>query len=377
MKKYLVLLFGIVLILLFTGCSNEKIIRYPKEGRKENWKLTGQTDNIADVGINIKQSLSEDVDNGKLPICYSKAYGAIYYINYSDNSYIYRCKDNETEVAVKIPSDHLYMKDGELYFRIAAGDYKLKGMSDGDICKYSPTTGEINKIIENATATWMIVLEEGIYYKTEESNYYYDFEKGVAEKVIMYPHFVLWKDKYCVVPYCPDIIDGSGEGFTGLGLHKVGDDYSKVEPIILGNRYDIYCVQQNVLYCSANTSITMVELDTGKVQYFGGHTNSAGEIFLMGDFTAQNNKVYPQNLSYYLDSETGESYDLYKANAGHISRLFNINEQIYAIYYKDGIEGGKPKGMAEIVEVVIDDEITLSERGKEVVCVELKKIGEK
>lgn len=381
MKKYLFVILGIVLVFMFTGCSKQKTIRYPQEGLKEEWDVTGCAIDTAVAGINIKTDLAMGADNGSVPICYSEKYDVIYYVNYSDNNFIYRCKDNETKLAVKIPTRHLYMKDEELYFRVMGGDYELKGMNEGDIYKYSPITGKIEKVIKDAASTWMMVLKNNIYYENEEGLFCYDLETDVSEKVTAYsyPCLALWNEDYSIVAYCPGMVEGSGSGITGLGLHKLGTDCSMVEPIILEGRNNIYCVQGNTLYCTGTKIFYEIQLDTGEIRKFDYPTSNSRSMGL-GDFTIQNDKVYQQNLSYFIDLTTGESYKLYGESKGYISRLFNINDRIFAIYYEKGSSSGMPIGIGEIVEVVVDEEPSLRQEGDfifgEVIYYNLKKIGE-
>lgn len=405
MKKYLVFLL-IITLLLLSGCSNENKIDNPKQqdsqnitenpnekiGTKEEWEVVEKTDIIEKEKINIKRDLSEMADYGKLPICYNEAYDAIYYINFSDNNFIYRCKDNEVKLAVRISADNLYTKDGDLYFRVTETSKESQDIEEGNICRYSPITGVVEKLVGDVNTVWMTVSSEGIYYNVEEekeivldgktycakaaNSFYYDFEKMTAEEIKAYSSLLIWKDNSSVVPYSPNMVEGSGEGITGLGIHKIGTDLSEVTPLILGGRYGSYCIQEDTLYCTGADGFNMVQLDTGEIKKYAYQMLTNGTSNGLGDFMVHNERVYQQHLAYFIDLKTGESCPLAGSGGESISRLFSVNNKLYGIYYEKGYNNLYPIGTPEIVEVVVGEETIMTPEGEEALCYKLKRIGE-
>ena len=295
----------------------------------------------------------------------------------SDNKFIYRLKDDEVKVAVEIPANHLYMYNGDLYFRVEGGRYNLKDMNAGDICRYSPLTGEVTKLVEGMESTWMTVAEDYIYFETRSAVFRYDLNSGLVEKVKAYSNFILWKEDYCVVPYVPNIVGGKGEGIRGLGLHKIGEDYSDVEPLIVEGRNNIYSIDGNILYCTGIDYFNVIHLDTGEIKKYAYPSGSTGSFGVHG------NRAYQQNLYYFIDLETGKNYKLFAEGSeelGYISRLFSVNGKLYGIHYKMGYYQGVARGTGEIIEITVEEEPTWLQKGEivygEVVLYSWKRIGE-
>jgi len=320
--------------LFIVNGTTQRTIRFPESGIKE--KQESEFYAIKDAQINIQRDLAQGQDFDSLSVCYSKEYEVLYYINFADSNFIYRLKDGEAKLAVKIPANHLYMYDGELYFRVEGGEYKLEDMKAGDICKYSPRTGEVTKLVEGMASTWMTVAEDCIYFETKKAVFRYDLDSDVAERINAYPGSVFWKEDYCVAPY-------EAEGVRGLGLYKIGDDYSKVTPLIMEEGNNIYSIEGNKLYCAGKGYFNIVNLDTGVIYKYPYIDDT------IGHFVIQNNRAYDQQLNYFIDLNTGEYCKLYTENPdyiGYISRLFSANGKLYAICYKVGY-------MPEIIEITI------------------------
>lgn len=353
----------------------QRTIRFPESGIRE--VQVAESDAATDSQINIQRDLSLGEDYERLSVCYSKEFDVLYYINFSDNKFIYRLKDDEVKVAVEIPANHLYMYNGDLYFRVEGGRYNLKDMNAGDICRYSPLTGEVTKLVEGMESTWMTVAEDSIYFETRSSVFRYDLNNGLVEKVKAYSNFILWKEDYCVVPYVPNIVGGKGEGIRGLGLHKIGEDYSDVEPLIVEGRNNIYSIDGNILYCTGIDYFNVIHLDTGEIKKYAYPSGSTGSFGVHG------NRAYQQNLNYFIDLETGKNYKLFAEGSeelGYISRLFSVNGKLYGIHYKMGYYQGVARGTGEIIEITVEEEPTWLQKGEivygEVVLYSWKRIGE-
>lgn len=79
--------------------------------------------------------------------CVDADTGVVYFVNQNQDSYIYRLKDGEAELAVPMPAKELYIWDGVLYFMLESYDrYTLEGKNDGDIYAYTPTKGTVELI---------------------------------------------------------------------------------------------------------------------------------------------------------------------------------------------------------------------------------------
>ena len=358
---------------------------YMEMGLKEDWEYIEQTGIDESASINAQINTGFD-DCDALPICYCEAYDVLYYINYYDNEFIYRYKDDEIKPAVKITADNLYMRSGELYFMVK-GEYDgLIGVKEGDICKYSPITGEIKLLIADMDAEWMTVSDEGIYYRVldakipnnkggytlEYSMYYYDFDEEVSEEAIISPRFVLWKDD-SLIEYHSEKQE-NGEYAIGLGIHKIGSSFLDDKPLIFGNYYS-YCIQGDILYCDDADYFNVVQLDTGEIKKYK-KINAHGFAFGgMGAFTVNDNKAYQRHLVFYIDLETGIVHNLSGEGGKYVTKLFNVNNKVYALYYEKGYHSTNPTGTPELMEVVFDDE-TFTNRNGEFLGYKFVSIGE-
>ena len=105
--------------------------------------------------------------------CIDSDTGVVYFANKGKDSYLYRMKEGEVELAVAIPVKEIYTYGESVYFMIENyGKYDLKDMHNGDIYSYTPKTGIVQLIypagnIEGATGHKLMVDSSGIYFSYE------------------------------------------------------------------------------------------------------------------------------------------------------------------------------------------------------------------
>ena len=372
MKEIYKTLTVIMLVLGVLVCSacGQNTYKCPKSGYKEDWKVE-----TTDLMVNEENSINMKIfgnsaqQNARtLPICYNDVYDAIYYINYSDHKYIYRYKDGESKLAVEIPADYIYSLDGDIYFMVdVTNDYEMKGMQNGDVFKYSPTTGKLEFIV-STEAVWMKPSEKGIYYYryvemekyTTTDAFFYDFSTNESIQIGDFTsEFFEWGEEF-VAPFISKVRENVWM-ITGIGICNL-DEWEKIVPSPEPER-----VPEGIEPIISNLSTEVGMYDSTVYAYGGGsgkfvsvnlETEERTEFsreYLTLDFTVIENKVYfaSDSTLTIVDIDTGEEKKIEKGEKEvFFSRLFNINNELYALCYEEFLHH-EGEGIAEIVRVEI------------------------
>ena len=257
--------------------------------KEEETKLTGLREQLEKVeGLeaekwNALNGMSEH--GGSHMFCVDGETGVVYYVNYNKDFYIYRIKDGEVKLAVELPAKELYCKDGAVYFMIDTYEkYQLKEVADGDIYRYTSTTGVVELVyaagaIENSSEHTMRLDDSGIHFsytitETREEN----GSKRTAR--ISHGRFLKFGSHEPVA----ESAFGTNDGWKNYAIGPVYTMESPVAPVFsLIDRTDLkeisleierpchYCVIGDTLYYlpgSNNTKVLAKELNTGETKEY-------------------------------------------------------------------------------------------------------------
>jgi len=132
-------------------------------------------DNTENPDIKKYNAFNQKMEGARSPslFCVDGTTGIIYFVNQSQDWYIYAIKEEEVTLAVELPAQELTVWEGKLYFIINDYDlYELEGMQSGDIYMYTPETGAVELVYAAGEKTderyvdssELAVNEDGIYF---------------------------------------------------------------------------------------------------------------------------------------------------------------------------------------------------------------------
>ena len=298
-KKFYGLLFSLVM-LGSVGCATEgttsNITPTPtkasssaflKKEEKEKIKITKvdglceqleQVDASSQAEYNaFNRMLSGDSElgfSGQSDFCIDETTGVVYFANKAKDSYLYRLKDGEVELAVAMPVKQIYTYQGSVYFMIESysdmiagyDKYELGEFHNGDIYCYTPADGTVKLIyeagaMENSKDHRLTVNEKGIY-----------FSYTIGEKYIGIP-------KFYYLPFGESEPIHDAETTTWKGWENYVFTYSSDDLVLesrtvqedgtreikeLSNRQIRFCVRGDYLYSAERTYISCLNLKTGE-----------------------------------------------------------------------------------------------------------------
>jgi len=132
-------------------------------------------DNTENPDIKKYNAFNQKMEGARSPslFCVDGTTGITYFVNQSQDWYIYAIKEEEVTLAVELPAQELTVWEGKLYFIINDYDlYELEGMQSGDIYMYTPETGAVELVYAAGEKTderyvdssELAVNEDGIYF---------------------------------------------------------------------------------------------------------------------------------------------------------------------------------------------------------------------
>ena len=132
-------------------------------------------DNKENSDMKKYNSFNQKMDGSRSPslFCVDGTTGIIYFVNQSQDWYIYAIKEDEVTLVVELPAQELTVWEGKLYFIINDYDmYELEGIQSGDIYVYEPETGAVEPVYAAGEKTdkryvnssELAVNENGIYF---------------------------------------------------------------------------------------------------------------------------------------------------------------------------------------------------------------------
>lgn len=309
---------------------------------------------IANLPMNVKN------DKNAVLLCKDPVYNIVYYVNYGDDKYIYRLKDGKSELVVKIPACRLFCVKGELYFIVTGyGKYEFEGMSEGNILKYNPLTGEVSVVVDKVVDT-MIVYDDGIRYRVIDffenqgdgisffvtsSIFYYSFNNQQDEKidkigVSLYE----WNDYLVTENIVFHGNSGKAEGIkleTNDGQNSISltDDWN-----LMNNGF--YIVEDKLFYINNENELIIISIGQDKRKVYPlGNENTR-------DFTMIGDKVYYTSLN-CINLEDESQSILVSDDELIISELYTDGTQLYGICdYLNGI--------ATIRHLIIEEQTELA-----------------
>lgn len=318
--------------------------------------VDGLADNTLEVvgqdyeGVaNLEQNVKGDED--MLLFCKDPVYDVSYFVNYQTDYFIYRLKDGEAQLVLRLPAQRLFCHGGNLYFilnNVSIGNlYSFTGIDAMSVCEYNPVTGKVKVVIDEPVDT-MYVYNDGIYAQsitishinpdTEEFNlnqqfisresYYYSFESEQCTKMDKDTGSLFFWNDYAIDNYQKIVTDEKDEVVkSGIKLSKrdgseeitINDDGNSVE----------YCVYQDKLYylMQYKPMIVSYDLNTGeKIEYpLVEDTESL-------DFVIVNDKIYVNNMI-ELDLQTGMQSVIQPEDESLVAHtLYTDGENLYGVY---------------------------------------------
>ncbi len=331
------------------------------EGKKTIALTDGYTDEALTVvgedepgygtlGVNIKS------DQNQVLLCKDPVYDIVYYVNYGIDYYIYRLKDNKSELVVKLPAKRLFCIGGKLYFILESYDiYEFQDINNGAILCYDPVSGEVSKITDDSAST-MFVYEDGIYYyvnlKREDLGegkfiqyrtlYFYSFRTEKREE-IKDPYITPYKWKEYHFTYEVEAGEetyersGKKEKITrtvGIGLETL-DKAKRIELPINSMLDHITIVGDNIYCTAASETLEILNINTMEKK----EVPLANPYY--NDFTICNNMLYVESML-QIDPETGQQRKIEAQNPGEvIHELYTDGNNLYGICGpKEGMQYG-------------------------------------
>ena len=132
-------------------------------------------DNTENSDMKKYNSFNQKMEGARSPslFCVDGTTGITYFVNQSQDWYIYAIKEDEVTLVVELPAQELTVWEGKLYFIINDYDmYELEGIQSGDIYVYEPETGAVEPVYVAGEKTdkryvdssELAVNENGIYF---------------------------------------------------------------------------------------------------------------------------------------------------------------------------------------------------------------------
>lgn len=291
-------------------------------------KVSEDREGIANLPVNVKEERNDVL------LCKDPVYDILYYVNYGEDYFIYRLKDGKSELAVELPARRLFCVGGELFFIVTGYDtYEFEGISDGNILKFNPLTGEVSMVVDKVVDT-MLVYDDGIRYRVIESRkqqgnsatflvtsslYFYSFENNKTEKiekdgVSLYK----WNDYYVT----DDIVI---EGNIGTIVGEKLETLDGMKTVYLTEDWKIkqygYFIMEDKLYYKNNENqLVVIHIGQNKIETFPFITDYTNDFTIIGD------RVYYTSLNCMNLKDESQS------------KLISDDKLIIRELYTDGVE---------------------------------------
>ena len=313
--------------------------------------------------------------------CIDEATGAVYFVNWGKDYYLYRLIDGKAELAVSLPISMVATANGHVYFMIDShGKYEMEAYSDGDIYYYTPSDGSVELLYaageaEEAEEYCLAVDDNGVYFSYMQKVPAPEYGEGVT----------IGKMTYGFLPYGEtklqqDTLEMTMPGWNNYKFSYLftSDDYSVPPELILVDRQDnqnrkelsigrpyLYCVVDDCLYyMSAKDSMNFHNLNlvTGEdkaydlkeaymatgfyetTEMFEQHLKENPNTQFFHSFTYAGGYIWLTNSAflYRIDMETGvvDHFSLQKDRTPFIGTLYTDGDNLYALY-SENWDGGK------------------------------------
>ncbi len=310
---------------------------------------------IAETYNKANRMLSVDVAHGGLEgfsyFCVDETTGVIYFVNQSEDDYLYRIKDGEIALALAMPVKELYPYQGVIYFMVddCYGKYELQEMKSGDIYCYTPASGAVELVyeageMEHSEKHKLFVDERGVYFsyevKTEngKEKYFYQLPFGATEPVVDTEETVTKGWKEYKFSYAPPEYQFRLESRTA-------NEDGKKEHIELSVNRAYFCVIGNMLYSAEKMSISCTNLETGETIYYDfvpamekieiGEDLNSGKQMIKGFIVTEDALWVTTNaILYRMDFQSGEitCADIWHNNNFYsLLSLYTDGKEIYGL----------------------------------------------
>lgn len=309
---------------------------------------------IANLPMNVKN------DKNAVLLCKDPVYDIVYYVNYGDDNFIYRLKNGKSELVVEIPARRLFCVKGELFFIVTGyGEYEFEGMSEGNILKYNPLTGEVSVVVDEVVDT-MIVYDDGIRYRVIDSIedqgdgisflvtpsiFYYSFNNQQDAKIDKIGVSLYEWNDYLVTENI--VFHGNSGKAEGIKLETIDGQNS----IFLTDDWNLmnngFCIAEDKLfYINNENELVIISISQDKREAFPLINEDTR------DFTMIGNRVYYTSLN-CMNLEDGSQSILVSDDELIIRELYTDGTKLYGICdYRNGI--------ATIRHLIIEEQTELA-----------------
>lgn len=322
--------------------------------------------------------------------CIASDTGIVYFVNQSQDGFIYYLRDGVAELAVPLPARELYYRQGMLYFIVDNyGKYTLEGVKNGDVFAYNPTEGTVEQVYSLGwrynELTQMWVDEDGIYVECvveggEMEYYALDFEN---------PDPVKDEKKRAETSY--------GEYGLSFYYHKEKElltqtlvsktNGTKDMKIIGDDRIIDCCLVEDKLYYTKGLKLIILDMDTFEKEvydcsdfymetYLMTEEDLKKGLYSFDSFTVTEKYFWcaigAKLFRIDKESKEMESYQLMDEDTTlRAERLYTDGKNVYALYTPNAGLGGEE----EMVQLLVDEMTEWYENGPiRVPIVKVKKL---
>ena len=217
--------------------------------------------------------------SGQSEFCIDETTGVVYFVNKAKDSYLYRMKDGEVQLAVAMPVKQIYSYQGCVYFMIenysdilvGYDKYELGEVHNGDIYCYMPADGTVKLVyeagaIKNSCDHRLTVNEKGVYFSYTIGEKYIGIQEFCylpfgASEPIKDTERTTWKGWG---DYVFDYIENESNKYDLVLQSRIEQEDGTRETRELSNRTTRFCVRGDYLYSAERTYISCLNLKTGE-----------------------------------------------------------------------------------------------------------------